>query len=235
MSLVEGPPTPSGNHLDVQHTIVAGSLSGGLSHISETATVARSVVEGGAPGPNVIDADPRFWGNADFHLLPDSPARVRALGQSVRAGYYRFDPDWCGQNCDGDLGLPNCTAAPNSTGVPARLTALGSLDPQRDRLVLNARDLPSNTFGMLITGRTAGFTPMAGGQGNLCLGGQILRLPGQHRSGNNGSISARPVLSNFPAGMMVQSGESWLFQVWFRDNLAGTPTSNLTPSLLIQY
>ncbi len=66
-------------------------------------------------------------------------------------------------------------------------------------------------------------------------GGQILRLPGQHRSGNNGSISARPVLSNFPAGMMVQSGESWLFQVWFRDNLAGTPTSNLTPSLLIQY
>lgn len=234
-TMVNAPLAPQVGVARSFNCIMAGSLSGGVPHVEGFAPISRSVVEGGAPGPEIIDADPRFWGNDDFHLLPDSPARKRPNVNSVRAGALRFDPNWCGQNCDGPIGVESCTAVINSTGVPASLAGLGSMNPQIDRLVLNATNLPVGSVGVLIAGRTAGFSPMAGGQGSLCLGGAILRFPGAHEARGNGLISLRPVLSHFPGGISVQAGDAWFFQVWYRDTNGGVPTSNFTPALFVRY
>ncbi|HJM56969.1 MAG TPA: hypothetical protein QF446_06535, partial [Planctomycetota bacterium] len=51
------------------------------------------------------------------------------------------------------------------------------------------------------------------------------------KSGNSGSFSFRPDLTNLPGGVLVQSGETWHFQAWYRD---GT-TSNLSDGITVMF
>ena len=75
------------------------------------------------------------------------------------------------------VGVNYCTpAAPNSTGQPATIEALGSAAIIDDTLVLVARQVPKNRLGLFIVSASSGNVPGAGGgQGTLCLGGQIAR------------------------------------------------------------
>jgi len=115
------------------------------------------------------------------------------------------------------------------------LGALRSIAPGIARLVLDATDLPPNAASVVVASRTPDFVPMAGGQGSLCLGGTILRFPEVYMSGSQRRVAIRPRLSALPQGNVAQAGDRWFFQVWYRDNLLGQPTSNFTPALLIQY
>lgn len=232
-SVVNGPPGSTVFSSVTSNCIFTGSLTGGVPHVDGVAPLSKSIVEGGAPGTQVLDADPGFWGDDDFHLLPDSPARRSNSG--FMAGAFPFDPGWCGQNCDGRIGVVACTAVPNTSGQPAEISGLGSFDPLVDRLVINVAGVAPNTVGVLIASRTPGLTPLAGGMGTLCLGGSILRFPGVHVAGGQGRMSLRPVLSDFPSGTPVLSGDSWYFQVWYRESSTSAGASNFTPSLFIQY
>jgi hypothetical protein len=109
-------------------------------------------------------------------------------------------------------------------------------------VTLTAEDLPLNAFGFFLASRTQGFIQNpAGSQGNLCLGGSIGRYvgPGQiQNSGGAGSISLVLDLAQTPTptGLVaVVAGETWNFQGWHRDAVAGNATSNFTNGLSIAF
>lgn len=151
---------------------------------------------------------------------------------------------WNGRLCHGmgsGPGTNYCTAVANSSGVAASLSASGTSNVALNNLVLEASDLPNNSFGFFVTSLTQGFVPMAGGSsGNLCVGGAIGRYvaPGQiQNSGGTGAISLAVdnTLHPTPTGLvMVAAGETWNYQAWFRDTSpAGPATSNFTDGLEI--
>ena len=104
--------------------------------------------------------------------------------------------------------------------------------------VLVARQVPPNKLGLFIVSATAGNLPGAGGgQGTLCLGGQIARFGSQvMNSGNLGALRAGVDLEQLPPplGNAVQVGETWHFQAWFRDKNPGN-TSNFTDGVSVLF
>ena len=142
-----------------------------------------------------------------------------------------FVTDECGENL--------CAANPSSTGVPARLRAFGSDTATDNDLTIEAYDMPLNTFGLLATSQSPGFTPNPGGsQGTLCLGGAIGRYNANiMNSGATGSFQIPLDLTMTPtaSGMTgVLAGETRYWQVWYRDSNP-TPTSNFTDGVRVTF
>ena len=76
--------------------------------------------------------------------------------------------------------------------------------------------------------------------GNLCLGGQIIRFNQQPYgevgfSGPEGVITFKPDLANLPQNTVFQPGETWSFQLWFRDFVGGNSTNNTSDGLAITW
>ncbi|MGD2017245.1 MAG: hypothetical protein PVJ89_03965 [Planctomycetota bacterium] len=152
---------------------------------------------------------------------------------------------WNGKICSSGPVAPGtnyCAANNNSTGSPASMSASGSNSVSANDLVLEANDLPINSFGFFLTSQTQGFVANPGGsEGNLCLGGAIGRYvgPGQiQNSGATGMISLAidntqvPQPTGFAA---VAAGDTWNFQLWHRDSSGGSPTSNFTDGYEITF
>ncbi|MEM6674348.1 MAG: hypothetical protein AAF726_15995 [Planctomycetota bacterium] len=140
------------------------------------------------------------------------------------------------------VGMNYCSAVPNSTGVAGGIAALGSNVVAEGRLELIAYDLPDNAFGFFLTSRMQGLVNQPGGsQGVLCLGGSIGRYVGAgqiRNSGVEGFFSLELDLSNTPTPtglVQVVPGETWNFQTWHRDSVAGQATSNFTNATTIVF
>lgn len=138
-----------------------------------------------------------------------------------------------------DLGTPRCEpAVPNSTGVPATLSATGSPYVNQNLFELVARELPPGSVGYAIASRTAGFVPMAGGsQGNVCVSGNVGRFQQQAQAAHvDGTIRIAIDLSSIPGNpsSAVVPGDTWIFQVWYRD-ANPTSTSNFTHALDVEF
>jgi len=138
------------------------------------------------------------------------------------------------------LGTNYCIATNNSTGVPSRISARGNNVISNNNMFLDAFDLPLNSAAFFIVSRQAGFVPLAGGsQGNLCLSGGIGRGVGNIvNSGSTGrAINVVDLLSMpSPTGRFaVAAGDTLSFQCWHRDVVGGTPTSNFTNALQVQF
>ncbi|MEM8709751.1 MAG: hypothetical protein AAGG01_02265 [Planctomycetota bacterium] len=143
----------------------------------------------------------------------------------------------------GGLGTAYCgPAALNSSGLTGNLSAVGSDIASANNVTLVADSLVPNVFGFVITSQTQGFTAQPGGSaGNLCLSGSIGRYvgPGQvANSGPAGTLSLALDLSQTPQPngfVAVAAGDTWNFQVWYRDSAGGSPTSNFTQGLEIEF
>ena len=140
------------------------------------------------------------------------------------------------------IGTNYCAANTNSAGLAGSIAALGSNVAASNNLTLVADDLPPNAFAFFLTSTTQGFTANAGGsEGNLCLAGSIGRYvgPGQiMNSGSTGSLSLAfdLTMTPTPTGLVtVTSGETWNFQAWHRDAIAGMATSNFTDAISIVF
>lgn len=114
------------------------------------------------------------------------------------------------------LGSSYCgPAEDNSTGRPARIVAVGSTFPEIDDLRLVATDLAKNELGYLLASRTQAFVPKpAGSDGNLCVGGTVVRFTDAVQDSGPGGVISTTV--GVPA-LGIDPGETWNFQVWFRD------------------
>ena len=118
----------------------------------------------------------------------------------------------------------------------------GTASVANNDLVLEATDLPMNSFGFFLTSQTQGFAANPGGSsGNLCLGGGIGRFvgPGQiQNSGTTGALSLAVDNSQqpTPTGLVqVLAGDVWNFQAWYRDVSGGMPTSNFTDGIEVTF
>ena len=124
-------------------------------------------------------------------------------------------------------GTNYCTAASNSTGTAASISASGSPSVSANNITLTASDMPLNQFGIFVTSRDQDFVLGAGGtsNGNLCVGGNVGRFvgPGQIlSSGATGSFDLAIDLAAIPEGgsfVAVMAGETWNFQAWYRDTV----------------
>lgn len=226
----------------VQHCIVRGSqtplLDPGL-------TVVYSNVEGGFAGEGNFDADPRFWGAPDdLALLPDSPcidsgtpgALADPDGTPPDLGALPFDPFHCGAGCAGSVGSTACSANMNSTGAAATLEAFGSAVVGDDRFVLTAAGVPHEQFGFFLASKTLGFQPLGGSsQGILCLGGSVLRIDQTVLTDRGtGAVSLRPDLGDLADGNPVVAGDTWHFQLWFRES-SPFSSSNTSAALSVTF
>lgn len=125
-------------------------------------------------------------------------------------------------------------ANPNSTGEPAVIDAIGSNTTSVGDLTLIANQIPPGKFGMFIASQSTGMTTPPGGQGLLCLAGNIGRFNTQIFQGPTGIIQVdmgqMPVNPPIP----VVPGSTWYLQCWYRDNNPGQ-TSNFTDALSITF
>ncbi len=168
---------------------------------------------------------------------PAPPMNAITTTEVFSGGTYTtgFSPSGSG------LGTNYCMAAANSTGVPASMSASGSLAVADNDVTLTASDLPPNQFGIFVTSMTQAFVPGAGGtsNGNICLGGIIGRyqLPSQIlSSGATGEFSLTINLPTMPQGsgsVAVMNGDTWNFQAWYRDGVG--LGSNFTDGLQIDF
>ncbi len=244
----------SGSSVLVRNTILwdnagPGGAQNSANQISSGTSVTYSIVEGGFTGTGNLSSDPTFNNSVggDFTLGTGSPAIDAGNNASVPgtisldlAGNNRFDdvasvPDTgAGSSPIVDIGAfevqgsigvvdTSCPPLANSTGFPASLAANGSLVVSHNQLQLNAVQLPTSQFGYFVMSRTTANVPV--GSGRLCLGAPLYRF-NTHvlNSGASGTMGFAPDLTQLPQGQVFLPGESWSFQLWFRD---GT-TSNFT-------
>ena len=126
----------------------------------------------------------------------------------------------------------------NSSGMPSVITAFGSDVAADNDVRLDAAQMPTNQFGYFINSMTQGFSSPPGSQGNLCVSGQI----GRHSAnvlttGASGEFSLQLDLTNLPtpAGpYVVQAGETWYWQAWFRD-VNPTQTNNFSDGVCVTF
>lgn len=131
-----------------------------------------------------------------------------------------------------------CSAEPNSTGNPAFLQANGSSKASFNTVSFRCLGLPPNQPGYLLASMVQAdvFGP-GGSQGRLCLGAPTARFNGDVQNSLGGGIMFfQPDLSSVPLtpAVAVQAGETWNFQVWFRDLNPGQ-TSNFCLPLSIEF
>lgn len=131
-------------------------------------------------------------------------------------------------------------AVPNSSGNSATLRLVGTTVVAADDVTLVAEGLPANQMGyLLVAPLQASVASPGGSSGVLCLGGAIGRFIAQAQSsGPLGSFPTDVGLAMLPrpnSNAVVQPGETWNFQVWFRDTANGTLTSNFTHGLALTF
>ena len=136
-----------------------------------------------------------------------------------------------------------CTAAANSTGAMAEISAAGSTSAAANDLTLECTSLPGGSFGIfLVSGMAPGAaTTPTGSVGNLCLGpGFGLIRNSILSTGMGDQVSLSLDLADLPAGLggasvAVAPGDSYHFQYWFRDATASMATSNFSNGVSVAF
>jgi hypothetical protein len=148
--------------------------------------------------------------------------------------------DWNGDGILDECLSPNyCTANPNTTGLPAVMSASGSPLVVDNNFTITASQMPKNEWGYFLMAETQGFVPNVGGSGgNLCLGFPFYRFSKPPTgtvlsSGSGGTFSFTPNLTNLPQNVTFMIGETWDFQAWYRDGAAST--SNFTDGIEVMF
>jgi hypothetical protein len=144
--------------------------------------------------------------------------------------------------CEG-IGSAYCqSTAVNSVGILGQLSADGSQLVQENSVTLWNTQLPPNQCGYAVNSPYQGVVLNPGGsQGNLRIFGPSL---GRHNrpgevcySGATGEFDVIIALTSFPSPLgpnKVQAGETWNFQVWYRDQNPSS-TSHMTNAVSLTF
>lgn len=126
-----------------------------------------------------------------------------------------------------------CVTSPNSNGSGALIGSTGTASVAANDLVLTVTGAAVNKPGIFFYGSNQVQIPF--GNGFRCAGGTTIRLPviGTNASGN----ASFPLDSTDPPGPggTIHSGETWNFQFWYRDPLAGGAAYNLSDALHVVF
>lgn len=195
-------------------------------------------------GPNgpwitiAMDLPPGDFAVGSLHeylwTIPDDPSdKVWIRVRMDNAGMDYYDKN------DNKLSIVPCSCTPycdpnnNSTGLPATLESHGCDVAVDNALILRAFQLPPNQFGFPLISDTQGSKPVA--SGILCLGGTIGRFTkdvfNSGAGGDTGPIMLDLANLPNPPGGSVMAGDTWNFQLWYRDG----GTSNFTNGLSVVF
>ena len=137
------------------------------------------------------------------------------------------------------LGANYCAAQTNSTGLRAITTARGASLAHLNGLRLVTSDAPPTSFAYYIASRTQGDVLFPGGSsGRICVAGSVGRFITQvGQVSASGSFAIVPNLAAMPTtpNVAVQPGETWNFQLWFRDAGPTGPTSNFSLPVSVEF
>lgn len=107
----------------------------------------------------------------------------------------------------------------NSTGVGGLLGASGSASILADDLTFTGTNLPPSSVTLILAGTQQSALPFK--DGLLCIGGTTERLWKHFNSGQPGVVTCGGVCGLFAeGGLSIAAGETWHFQMWFRDSPA---------------
>lgn len=204
------------NRVDWYENLGGGSFS--TSHVITNAMT-------GANHVNSADMD----GDGVLDILASAPGNNRIVWYENE-----FDPN--------SLGTNYCSAAFNSSGLRAVMSAAGSKVAADNDLTIEAHQLPANAIGIFLVGpQRANILNPSGSAGVLCVGGSIGRYvyPGQVQLGGAArTFSLQLDLTQIPQGagfVTAQPGDTWMFTAWFRDTIFGIPTSNFADGFEITF
>ncbi|HVS19799.1 MAG TPA: malectin domain-containing carbohydrate-binding protein, partial [Planctomycetota bacterium] len=114
-----------------------------------------------------------------------------------------------------------CVGAPNSVGPGARMGSAGSTSIAEDDLVLVTFGCPPDTVGLYLQSATQAQVPLF--DGFLCVGSPFWRLtPGQASDAAGSAVRPFALQSPDPPHTVVAAGETWHFQLWYRDPALGS-------------
>ncbi|MEL6712155.1 MAG: VCBS repeat-containing protein [Planctomycetota bacterium] len=133
-------------------------------------------------------------------------------------------------------------AVRNSTGRVGVFAVYGSRIPADRDLRLVALQLPPGALTLFLASQENAFTPgLGGGEGLLCLGGDIGRFVAPGELGPASADGRRDLLLDTaaipqPSGAVpALAGAVWGFQAWHRDVVDGSSTSNLTQGIAFAF
>lgn len=141
-----------------------------------------------------------------------------ALGAPAVGVVHVFD--W-----SGTLGDAWCASEPNSRGATPVVYALGSAQLADRRLGFMAVGLPPHESALLVGSRNATSTPLGFGQAGLrCVDAPFVRfVPNLAVADAGGRVILRIDPLDMPGGVSAAVGETWTFQLWYRDAAAALP------------
>ena len=128
-----------------------------------------------------------------------------------------------------------CTAAVNSTGFPANISFVGTLNLADNSFGMQTINLPPHapSWGMYTYGQTQYNVPF--GNGYLCIspfGPGIKRMATQHLD----AVTLTHDVFQVPTeAAYFQPGSSWNFQFWYRNSAANPLTFNLSDALHVDF
>jgi hypothetical protein len=145
------------------------------------------------------------------------------------------------------IGTSFCTSVRNSVGQIADLSILGSAVASQDSVALHVSGLPHGSFAVFLTSRypyTLSF-PL-GSSGNLCVRRDVGRFvdPGQVKlTGLAGTMTLDTTLGEWSTQSIPRTvgvyqamlGTRSHFQLWYRDNIQGVPTSNFSDAEYVDW
>ncbi len=236
----------------LQQPTVANELGASLALQNGVALVGAPGRNQGAGAVDVLRRGAQGWELDRVVEIPDGDDGDRAgaavalqnsfpvIGAEGRDVSGSTDRGWAWSIADlwAPLGEPYCSPAiPNSRGVAASLVARGSATISDQDLILEGGFLPTFSFSYAIVSSTQGYTPQPGSsQGALCLSGSIGRYidrPAQAQ--HDGRVEIHIDLGFIPlpqAPVSAQPGETWCFQLWYRDANPQV-TSNFTDAISV--
>ena len=124
-----------------------------------------------------------------------------------------------------------CTAAPNSAGGGAQISATGSPSIAANTFSLTATGVPANKAGLFYFG--AGATEVPFGAGFRCVSGETFRF-GFAFSNGMGVANQAVDFQQFP-GSVITPGSVWNFQYWYRDQAAMPAPFNLSNGVRVSF
>ena len=171
--------------------------------------------------------DPQLW---TLSIAGDPQGSWASIGGDV-ASPGIWNPSGCPS-----IGVDYCSSNPNSTGSTATLVGSGSDALAADNLILQVANLPVSKVGYFLLSDAQGNVPGFGGsQGVLCLGAPVLRFAKDILQVDaSGQVSFAVDFGALPGGAVFQVGETWNFQLWYRDNNP-TSTSNTSNGLAVTF
>lgn len=198
----------------------------------------------------LVDPQGDAWSSADLTTLPTSFELDPALGEHAElmlfsslgthvatASFSTFHIDATGEQ--------GCTGLSNSTGLPGRLTGLGSRAIADNSFSIIGENLPADAFGYFIVSPNDAFIINPGANvGFLCMTTPIGRFLGPGEVQNTGAsgtvtlqvdVSAVPTFLSGTAFEALAAGDTRYFQFWHRDTSFGQATSNFTSSLGVTF